>query len=190
MSTKTLVPKKKLFAHPNGGKLTWEIAGFFPPQGHWSEERYLELDDTLGDRPRLELANGCLEVLPVPIEPHEFIMVFMFRLLDAFTRAHAPGLVMPSGTKIRLRPRKRRGAADFRLPDVLYLAKENFHLRHREYWDGADLVVEVVSGGSKDRRRDLVTKVKEYAAAGIREYWIIEPRKRFVRVYTLEGKKY
>src|SRR5438132_4331538 len=55
--------RKKRFSHPNGGKLTWQIAYFFPPQGSWTAREFLELDDILPDRPRLELANGRLEVL-------------------------------------------------------------------------------------------------------------------------------
>jgi Uma2 family endonuclease len=44
-----------------------------------------------------------------------------------------------------------------------------------EYWEGADLVMEVVSSHDEDRRRDLVVKREEYARAGIAEYWIVDP---------------
>ena len=36
-----------------------------------------------------------------------------------------------------------------------------------ENWEGADLVMEVVSSGNEDRRRALKTKREEYALAGI-----------------------
>ncbi len=32
-----------------------------------------------------------------------------------------------------------------------------------DYWEGADLVMEVVSDGDEDRRRDLKNKREEYA---------------------------
>ncbi len=60
---------------------------------------------------------------------------------------------------------------------------ENDHRRHEEFWDGADLVVEVIS--SSDPRRDLETKRAEYAVAGIPEYWIVDPRDETVTVLTL-----
>jgi Uma2 family endonuclease len=47
-----------------------------------------------------------------------------------------------------------------------------------------------VSGNKEDRRRDLVTKRKEYARAGIPEYWIVDPREERVLVLRLEGKCY
>jgi Uma2 family endonuclease len=46
-----------------------------------------------------------------------------------------------------------------------------------------DLVVEVVSPDDPDR--DYVTKKKEYAEAGIPEYWIVDPDVHLVEVYTL-----
>jgi Uma2 family endonuclease len=59
-----------------------------------------------------------------------------------------------------------------------------------EYWEGADLVMEVVSSGDKDRRRDLTTKREEYAQTGISEYWIIDPELDQITVLTLDGQTY
>ena len=65
---------------------------------------------------------------------------------------------------------------------------------HRErvgeqYWEGADLVMEVVS--DDDRRRDLQTKRFEYARAGIPEYWIVDPQLEQVTVLVLaDGNRY
>ena len=59
-----------------------------------------------------------------------------------------------------------------------------------EFWEGADLVMEVVSGNPRDGRRDLVTKRRQYALAGIAEYWIIDPHERLVTVLRRRGKSY
>ena len=58
------------------------------------------------------------------------------------------------------------------------------------YPNGADLVIEVVSEGTENRRRDLEVKRAEYAEAGITEYWIVDPEPRTITVLTLEGKQY
>jgi len=55
---------------------------------------------------------------------------------------------------------------------------------------GADLVIEVVSEGEKNRQRDLVIKREEYAKAGIAEYWIVDPQERTITVLVLKGKEY
>ncbi|MDQ3330986.1 MAG: Uma2 family endonuclease, partial [Planctomycetota bacterium] len=69
-------------------------------------------------------------------------------------------------------------------PDVVFMRASNAHRRHNEYWEGADLVVEVVS--SDDPKRDLVEKKAEYASAGIPEYWIADPRDKMLTIFTLD----
>ena len=44
------------------------------------------------------------------------------------------------------------------------------------------IVVEFVSAGGRNRRRDYEDKRKEYVAAGVAEYWIID---RFRRIMTV-----
>lgn len=50
--------------------------------------------------------------------------------------------------------------------------------------------MEVVSGGREDRRRDLVVKRAEYAAAGIAEYWIVDPDEQTITALQLVGGEY
>ena len=59
---------------------------------------------------------------------------------------------------------------------------------HEKFWEGADLVMEVVS--DDDRRRDVVTKRLEYAKAGIAEYWIVDPQQATITVLKLADGKY
>jgi Uma2 family endonuclease len=78
----------------------------------------------------------------------------------------------------------------FREPDIVFRHKDRkFDVQDR-YWDGADLVVEIVSQDPASRQRDLVTKRIDYAAAGIREYWIVDPFENRVTVLALEGNTY
>ena len=54
----------------------------------------------------------------------------------------------------------------------------------REPDDTPAIAVEVVSRRRRDRRRDYDTKRREYAAAGVAEYWIVDPQDRAVIVHT------
>lgn len=60
--------------------------------------------------------------------------------------------------------------------------------QHEQYWDGADLVMEVVS--PDDPNRDLIIKRQDYAEAGIPEYWIVNPLNKTVSVLTLVDGAY
>jgi len=158
---------------------TWEIATLFPNQGQWSEGDYLCLDTNH----LVELSDGCLEVLPMPTTMHQLIVLYLYKLLDAFACPDL-GLVVTAPLRVRL------WADKFREPDVVLMLKENRHRARNDYWEGADLAMEVVSDDPDDRERDLVVKPVEYARAGIREYWIVDPKLKQITILTLRGKKY
>ncbi|MDQ5851540.1 MAG: Uma2 family endonuclease, partial [Chloroflexota bacterium] len=46
-----------------------------------------------------------------------------------------------------------------------------------------ELVVEVLSPGGANERRDREAKLKLYSRRGVREYWIVDWRQRQVEVY-------
>ena len=89
-----------------------------------------------------------------------------------------------TGVRVRLWPDK------FREPDVVFMRAEHAGRVTDEYYEGADLVVEVVSTGNVDRHRDLVTKREEYAQAEIPEYWIVDPELAQITVLSLDGQAY
>jgi Uma2 family endonuclease len=86
--------------------------------------------------------------------------------------------------------RVRLGRRQFREPDVVFMLKEHGNRIGEQFWKGADLVMEVVSDDPESRDRDLVLKRREYARAGIAEYWIVDPRERAITVLRLSGKHY
>jgi Uma2 family endonuclease len=169
-------------ATPPGGELepepTWEIAHLFPRQGMWTEEEYLDLSTNR----LVELVDGKVEVLAMPTELHQMIVAFLLEALIGWARPRDAGTVLFAGLRVRLR------AGNIREPDVVFMRKAHDHRRDNECWDGADLVMEVVS--DDDRRRDLVTKRFEYAQAGIPEYWIVDPKNSTVTVLKLAGERY
>ena len=55
-------------------------------------------------------------------------------------------------------------------------------------WNGADLAIEVVSPSNPGH--DLATKRKEYAQAGIAEYWIVNPDTEIITALRLDDDHY
>jgi Uma2 family endonuclease len=158
----------------------WDIAKLFPDQGFWSEDDYLELDTNH----LIEFTDGFIEVLPIPKTSHQRIVQYLSNLLLAFVNAGELGTVLFAPLRIRLRRNK------YREPDVVFMLSKHKARIHEDHWDGADLVMEVVSDDPESRERDLVKKRRAYAAAGISEYWIVDPKERQITVLKLSGKGY
>ena len=58
--------------------------------------------------------------------------------------------------------------------------------RPHRYWLGADLVLEVVS--EDNPQRDYAIKRRDYAEAGIPEYWIVDGQQQTVSVLPLQDE--
>ena len=170
------------FSPPAEGDYAWEVATLFPEQGEWSEEEYLRLTD--GTNRRIEFTDGRLAFLAMPTEIHETLTELLFFALREFVESHKLGKVHMTGIRLRIRPR------NVRLPDVIFLHKDNYHARHNRAWDGADLVMEVVSDDPKDRKRDYEEKLIDYAEAKVAEYWIVDYERKVVIVHRLDGNHY
>jgi Uma2 family endonuclease len=165
-------------------RMSWEegdelVLSLDPLQGHWTEEQYLLLSNQTNRL--LEYTDGYIEVLPMPTDKHQVISRLLFFALFAFVQ-RLGGTVFYAPLRVQVRSGK------FREPDLLVLLNENDPRRQNAFWLGADLVAEIVSPDNPER--DTEEKPVDYAAAGIPEYWIINPLKNTISVLVLEGDAY
>lgn len=161
------------------GEPVWEIAELFPEQGSWTAEGYL----ALATNRLVEFDHGRIEILPPPTKAHQLILAFLLDALKAFvTGRRLGGLVLFAGYPFRIH------ASLFRVPDVLYMTAEQNARANNSFTEAAEVVAEIVS--PDDPARDYVRKRADYAAAGVAEYWIVDPVEQQVLVLRLEGNAY
>jgi Uma2 family endonuclease len=132
-----------------------------------SYEAYLALPD---DGRLVEWVDGeIIEHMP-PTEAHQNIVVYLVALLRAYVTKLNLGRVLVAPFQVRLWP-----GGPAREPDVFFVGRDKLPMSHPARFEGApDLIVEVISPGSVTL--DRITKFREYEQAGVREYWIIDPR--------------
>lgn len=162
------------------GEPTWDIAQLFPLQGAWSVSEYMSL------RPSrvVEYTEGHLEIPNVPTQTHQIITAYLYQALLLFVTARQLGTVLFAPLRVRISERK------YREPDIVFMSKDHAKRRSDQFWTGADLVVEIMSEGEEDRKRDLIDKRKDYAEAQIPEYWIADYQEKRITVLKLDGKQY
>lgn len=127
-----------------------------------------------------EWIGGKVALYPVTNnQQHQNIIFLLGVILHFFLSLRGLGRLIQSGIPMYLGEDK---AA--REPDLMILLGENVQRAKPTYVDGAaDIVVEVVSPESSSR--DYGVKFTEYEAAGVREYWLIDPLRQMVMIYHL-----
>lgn len=117
-----------------------------------------------------EWVDGEVIVQMPPKTRHQTIVNFLSTLLTVFVEFFRLGQVLTAPFEMKVAPE-----SPAREPDILFIATENLAQLTENRLDGpADLIIEVISDESIARDRG--DKFYEYQEAGVREYWIIDPR--------------
>lgn len=134
----------------------------------------------LADLGPCELVDGRI----VPMSPtggdHGLVQVNCSGALHAFVRPRRLGQVLAGEVGIFTQ----RDPDRVRAADVLFISRERYArwTRASSYLDVApDLVVEILS--PRDTVMDLLQKLREYFAIGVRLVWVIDPQARTVHAY-------
>jgi Uma2 family endonuclease len=160
-------------------ELAVEVAQLWPPRGQWTEADYFALPDT---NRFIELSEGELVMPPHPTHTHQVIVLELATRMRAFVQKQNLGIIQIGPLPVRLWPGK------IREPDILFVAREHSDRIGEQAYGPPDLAVEVLSPGT--RRTDRLEKTVEYARAGVREYWIVDPHGRTVEVFILREGAY
>jgi Uma2 family endonuclease len=145
-----------------------EIMDLLPAPGEWTESDYYPFSE----RGRLvELSDGNLEVPDLPTEYHQLILLRLSVALHLFVTANKLGQIRFAPLPVRL------WSGKIREPDLMFMSSEHA-ARVGQYWGVPDLAVEILSPGTAYKDREI--KRKEYARAGVTEYWIVDPEARTI----------
>ena len=132
---------------------------------------------------RYEIIDGELHVSKQPHWEHQYACHRAAYALERWNEQSEIGVVLPAPGLIF-------ADDDDVAPDVVWISRERLagakddagHLRM-----APELVVEVLSPGSANERRDREVKLALYSRQGVEEYWIVDWRARAVQVYRRDG---
>jgi Uma2 family endonuclease len=134
------------------------------------------------DGNRYELIGGELFVSRAPGIPHQRVLNNLQFEFNLYLKANPIGILVPGAGAIF-------SDYDAVIPDLAFVRNERWDevVTGEKFTGAIDLVVEVLSPGSANRRRDLDSKRGLYAKYGVEEYWIIDTENLSVLIFRLRG---
>ncbi|MEO8347519.1 MAG: Uma2 family endonuclease [Acidobacteriota bacterium] len=144
-----------------------------PESLRFTYEDYVLLPD---DR-RYEVIDGELYLTPAPTPYHQLVKRRIERLLEDHVQDAGLGQILDAPCDVVL------SRFDVLQPDIFFIAAGRLSIMGEKYIsDAPDLVVEILSPGT--RKRDRVFKSKRYARFGVREMWIADPDRKTIEVFV------
>lgn len=136
------------------------------------------------DGNRYELIEGELFVSCAPGIPHQRVLQNLQVELSLYLKANPIGILVPGAGAIL-------SDYDAVIPDLAFVRHERWDqvVTGEKFTGAVDLVVEILSPGSANRRRDLEAKRKLYGKYGVEEYWIVDSENLSVLIFRLEQQR-
>ena len=129
---------------------------------------------------RVELIDGYFYNMASPTPVHQLIVFRLWSLFDQCIREHQQKCkVFGAPLSVQLD----RDEKTMLEPDVMIICEAD-NLKNWGIFGAPAFVAEVLSPST--RQKDMLLKLNKYLRAGVREYWIIDPKKQAVIVYDLE----
>ena len=159
------------------------------PVGNYTEavkNRKYTLDDyyALPDEKRVELIDGVFYDMSAPSAIHQLILGDLYILFRECADRHGmPCHVFLSPFDVRLD----RDEYTMVQPDLVIFCHD-FDINMKCYEGAPDLAVEILSPST--RSKDMILKLYKYQNAGVREYWVVDPKTRTVTVHFFEEEDY
>ncbi|KAF0249233.1 MAG: hypothetical protein FD167_1367 [bacterium] len=137
------------------------------------------------DGNRYEVIEGELFVSRAPNLPHQKISDNLIVELKLYLRNNPIGEVWSTPGVIF-------SEIDGVIPDIAYVSKERLYevINNSRLTKAPDLLIEIISSGTDNIRRDRVVKMQLYARYQVKEYWIVAPEEKIIEVYELQNRTF
>ena len=131
---------------------------------------------------RYEIIEGELFVSCSPGLTHQTVASNLLFLIRSFLKTNPIGQVVPT-------PGLVLSEISGVIPDVVFFRYEQREMivTNDRLTGPPALVIEIISPGSKNVRRDRIAKLNLYDKYGVPEYWIVDPKQLVLERYVMRG---
>ena len=135
------------------------------------------------DGNRYELFEGELFVSRAPGISHQRVLGNIYALIRAYLEQNPAGEVL-------LTPGMIFDEFNSAIPDAVFVSDrlKSEIISGERIVRAPELVIEVVSPGTENARRDREMKRQVYGKHGVKEYWVADPPNRYLEIYRLKRR--
>lgn len=147
-------------------------------QGEYTLEDYYAIPDER----RVELIDGIIYDMAAPSNVHQILADEILVQLKQYVKKKG-GTCIPMGAPVDVQ----LDCDDKTMvqPDVLVVCDRD-KVKFQNIYGAPDFIIEILSRST--RKKDLCLKLAKYMQAGVREYWIVDPDKKYIFVYDFENE--
>jgi Uma2 family endonuclease len=140
-----------------------------------------DLETLPDDENRYELFNGELFVSRAPSISHQRVLGNIYTAIRAYLEQNPIGEVL-------LTPGVIFDEYNSAIPDAVFISNQQRHevISGERIVEAPELVIEIVSPGKENARRDREVKRQVYGKNRVKEYWIADPLNRSLEIYRLK----
>lgn len=147
-------------------------------QGEYTVEDYFAWPED----ERIELIDGVIYDMAAPVDVHQIISGLLHAKFLAYIQGEKGECVpVMSPIDVQLDEDEKTMVQ----PDVIIICDRN-KFKNGRIFGAPELVVEVLSPST--RKKDMKIKLKKYINAGVKEYWIVDPKDKRVITYLDKGE--
>lgn len=151
-----------------------------PRQEVYTEDDYYNIPEDV----RAELIDGQIYYQAAPSRRHQEILSFLFKKIAFYIdEKNGQCKVYPAPFAVKLF----NDGKNVVEPDISVICERD-KLTDRGCTGAPDWIIEIISPGNPEH--DYIRKLNLYKDAGVREYWIVDPRSEKIFVYYLEQGKF
>ncbi len=143
----------------------------------------LEEYETLPEDARAEIFDGQIYYMASPSQEHQTISTELTTIINSYIKnSKGPCKVFHAPFDVKLSDKP----LTIVQPDLMIVCDKN-KLDGKRCNGAPDFIIEIISPGNPSD--DYIRKLYYYKNAGVREYWIVDPRRKIVTVNYFEGNK-
>ncbi len=132
---------------------------------------------------RYQLIEGELIMTPAPKVIHQIVKSNIEKHLRNFVEENQLGLVLDAPCDVYFDEK------NVLQPDIFFISQKRSQIINEDMINGApDLIIEVLSPHSA--YYDLVEKKALYERHNVLEYWLVDPKLKWIEIYILKDQKF